>query len=348
MLIPMVHIPALVRMKPGALDRIGIYLQRADLKKVVVLHSHGLIESLQKRMNESLKSASIQALLIDEVNDASFESAVASLSKLPAHAEAVVGYGGGKALDVAKYVAFLANLPFFAVPTSLSNDGFCSPQSSLTLNGKRKSLQSRLPHGVIVDTQVCLDAPRDLWLSGVGDLVAKITAVKDWKLAFHKNGEPVNDLAALLSDSTVRQFMACPRHDPEGARLLGTALMLNGIAMEICGSSRPASGSEHNISHSLDHFAERPRLHGLQVGVASYLVSHLQQYEHETIGRLLGETGFFEAIRRDPFLRSDWKKALEAAPKLRPERYTILSEAGSAERILELIDEDIRVQGCFV
>lgn len=84
-----------------------------------------------------------------------------------------------------------------------------------------------------------------LWLSGVGDLVAKLTAITDWKLAFHAVGTKINDFAALLSDSTVFQFIARPLRDLEGVRLLGTALMLNGISMGVCGSSRPASGSEH-------------------------------------------------------------------------------------------------------
>ena len=95
---------------------------------------------------------------------------------------------------MAKYVAFLARLPYYAVPTSLSNDGFCSPQSSLTIRGKRRSLAAALPFGVIVDTAVCRDAPPMLTLSGVGDLVAKFTAVRDWKLAFHQTGEAVNEL----------------------------------------------------------------------------------------------------------------------------------------------------------
>ena len=88
---------------------------------------------------------------------------------LPQKVKAIVGLGGGKALDVAKYVAFLVRLPYYAVPTSLSNDGFSSPQSSLTIVGRRRSLAAALPFGVVVDLDVCRDAPRPLWLSGVGD-----------------------------------------------------------------------------------------------------------------------------------------------------------------------------------
>ena len=87
----------------------------------------------------------------------------------------------------------------------------------------------------------------------------------------------MDDFAALLSDGSIHSYLSHPRFDLEGIRLLATALMLNGIAMEICGSSRPESGSEHLVSHALDAHSPRPRLHGLQVGVATYIVSILQQ-----------------------------------------------------------------------
>src|SRR5262249_6372621 len=175
-----------------------------------------------------------------------------------------VGLGGGKALDLAKYVAFLAKLPYFAAPTSLSNDGFASPQSSLTVGGKRKSLAAAMPFAVVVDTEVCQGAPKYLTLSGVGDLVAKFTAIEDWKLAFRHAHEPIDDFAALLSDGSVHAFLARPVLDEEGIRLLGTSLLFNGIAMEVCGSSRPASGSDKLISHDLGEITANQQLHGVQ------------------------------------------------------------------------------------
>jgi glycerol-1-phosphate dehydrogenase [NAD(P)+] len=249
---------------------------------------------------------------------------------------------------VAKYAAFLAGKPMYALPTSLSNDGFCSPQASLTLEGRRRSLPAALPFAVVVDTEVCLGAPLPLWWSGVGDLVAKVTAVRDWKLAYHAVGEPVDDFAALLSDATVSQFLARPERDLEGLRLLATALMLNGIAMAVCGSSRPASGAEHLISHALDAVSERPRLHGLQVGTAAYLVSRLQGEGAERIAGALERTGFWDGIRADPFRRDEWLAAVRRAPGVNPGRYTVLSTRDCTDEVAALIDEDEKLAGCFV
>ena len=342
-----IAIPTLVRAKAGALDRLGIYLGRGGHRKVAVLVSKGLVPPLPDRITTSLKEQSVEPAAWVEVSNNDLEAAARLFADLPKGVSAVVGVGGGKALDVAKYVGFLSRLPYFAVPTSLSNDGFCSPQSSLTIRGKRRSLPAVLPFGVVVDTAVCRDAPRILTLSGVGDLVAKLTAVWDWKLAFHAVGESVDDFAALMSDGTIYSFMAHPAFDLEGIRLLATALLLNGIAMEICGSSRPASGGEHLISHALDATSARPRLHGLQVGVATYLVSIIQGQNTDKIAALFDATGFWDVIAADPFSRAEWLTAARAAPSIKEGYYTVLSSRDVLPEVEQLLTNDPRLAGCF-
>lgn len=242
---------------------------------------------------------------------------------------------------MAKYVATLARLPFVAVPTSLSNDGFCSPQSSLTIEGQGRSLPAAVPYGVVIDSQVCLEAPRQLTLSGVGDLVSKFTAVRDWKLAFHEVNEPVDDFAALLSDGSVHAFLSHSKLDADGIRLLATALLMNGTSMAMSGSSRPASGSEHLISHALDRLLPKPRLHGIQVGVAAYFVSLLQGENSEKISRLFEVTGFWDHVAEDPIARDVWLKACQLAPSIKPGYHTILSRWDLREASVALyLDRD--------
>jgi glycerol-1-phosphate dehydrogenase [NAD(P)+] len=343
-----ISVPWLVRIKAGALERLGLYLARSGLTRAALFHSEGLLQPILDTARQSLRDHGIAAALLHEVKEASVEEAVHLLGALPASCKAVIGLGGGKALDVAKYTGSLAGLPYFAVPTSLSNDGFCSPQASLTLEGRRRSLPTGLPEAVVVDLAVCQRAPLTLWHSGVGDLCSKFTAVSDWKLAFHRRGVPVNDLAALISDASVFQFMANPMSDEKGIRLLATALMLNGVAMEIAGSSRPASGSEHLISHALDMTGARPRLHGLQTGTAAYLVSRLQGgSHHEKIGALFARTGFWESVRKQPFAKEEWRIAVERAPSVKEDSYTILSERDAWPEFTRMIAHDPALIGCF-
>lgn len=95
---------------------------------MVVIQSEGLVESLPSRARQSLQLHGIDPTDWIDAADISLQSAVDQFSRLPGGVSAIVGLGGGRALDVAKYVASLGRLPYFAVPTSLSNDGFCSPQ----------------------------------------------------------------------------------------------------------------------------------------------------------------------------------------------------------------------------
>ena len=193
-----------------------MYLGHGGHRRVAVLLSKGLIAPLPDRVSIALEDEGIESAAWVEVGSNDIESAARLFADLP-KVSAIVGVGGGKAIDVAKYVGFLGRLPYYAVPTSLSNDGFCSPQSSLTVRGKRRSLPAALPYGVVIDTTVCRDAPRVLTLSGVGDLVAKFTAVRDWKLSFHATGEPVDDFAALLSDGSVHAYLGHAALDLEAS-----------------------------------------------------------------------------------------------------------------------------------
>lgn len=342
-----VAIPSLVRIKPSALARMGIYLSRFGHCRVAVFQSSGLATGLTGTLRNSLAESGVEAIAWNEVAENNFEWAISQFTTLPQAATAIVGLGGGKSLDVAKYVAFLAKRPYFAVPTSLSNDGFCSPQASLTIGGKRRSLSAGMPFGVTVDTSVCVQAPPLLSLSGVGDLAAKFTAISDWKFAFHQVGEAVDDFAALLSDGTVHAFLSRPILDEEGIRLLATSLMMNGIAMEVCGSSRPASGSEHLISHALDELSQRPRLHGLQVGVATYLVSLLQRHHSDVIGLLFDKTGFWDAIAEDPFIESEWLEAVRRAPTMKEGFFTVLSTRDVLPEVAAALRNDHWLARCF-
>ena len=134
-----ISVPSLVRMKPGALKRLGLYLARSYLEPVALFYSEGLLHSILDVALQSLRDHSIALALLHEVNEASVEEAVRLLGAVPPSCKALVGAGGGKALDVAKYTASLAGLPYFAVPTSVSSEVFVNPlkdaEDTLTLTG---------------------------------------------------------------------------------------------------------------------------------------------------------------------------------------------------------------------
>lgn len=330
-------VPPLIRIKANALERLPTYLQRGGYERVLALVSDGLPEQVERHLSSCRFTKTLT------VNDASIEW-LDSLSLDMSEYDAICGLGGGKALDLAKVLAFRSQLPYLAVPTSLSNDGFCSPGASLTQAGKKTSLKARMPVGVVIDLTIVQQAPEHLWLSGVGDLVSKRTALRDWKIAFHTNGTPYDDLAALLSDATVFQFMARPTRDLEGTRLLAQALLLNGVAMEIAGCSRPASGSEHLISHALDQIAERPRGHGLQVGLATYWMALVQDQDVADIDQLFEQTGFWRYWQARPMSRALWSQALQLAPTIKKDFITVLDLPDAREKALAHLASNPRLK----
>src|SRR5690348_8674970 len=98
-----VAIPSLVRIKTGALARLGIYLSRSSHKRIAVFLSAGLGDELRQCMRGGLASEAIEPAVWIQITENEFEQAVAYFTALPRGLTAIVGFGGGKALDVAKY-----------------------------------------------------------------------------------------------------------------------------------------------------------------------------------------------------------------------------------------------------
>jgi len=200
-----------------------------------------------------------------------------------------------------------------------------------------------LPDGIVLDTEILRECPEALLYSGVGDLFCKYTAIFDWKLAFNKRREPVNDFAAEMALNSANTFLYyTPKSflDLDYLRVLSSSLMMAGIAMEIAGSSRPASGAEHLVSHAYDQTAKEASLHGLQVGVASYLMSQLQGTTEHAVRAAAEQSGFLEYVASRPLERDSFVLSLKLAPSIKTDFYTILSDAGMLDRALALCDSD--------
>lgn len=339
-----ISIPSILRIKPNALYKLGKYLRKANMDKVAIFWGEGIKDIFYDSIYISLESSEIMVSYEETISDNEISKLFESSFSLPANVEAIVAVGGGKVIDYCKYMAYIKHLPIMSVPTSISNDGFASPMSSIYVKGKRKSLKAKIPESVIVDTRVVKNSPARFIYSGIGDLVSNITAIYDWKLAVKQTEGAINDFAALVSNSAVENFMNYHNkdiNDIELIRLISGSLVMNGISMEISQSSRPSSGSEHLISHAYDLYAKNPTLHGIQVGVATYCISYIQQNsQFENIKKVFEETGFFKFVEENPLDREDFIKAVDMAKNMKENFYTILSKEGSIENLKKFIEED--------
>ncbi|MEM0016855.1 MAG: sn-glycerol-1-phosphate dehydrogenase [Candidatus Korarchaeum sp.] len=252
----------------------------------------------------------------------------------------VIGVGGGRPLDIAKLVAAEMGVRYLVVPTSASHDGIASPAISFMLS---KEVEEKLgivkrieaPTAIIADTTIINRASPITFKSGFGDLISKITAVRDWELAYKLRDEPYSEYAASMSLLSAKIAMD-HAHEirarlEESTRILVKALIGSGVAMSIAGSSRPASGSEHMFSHALDMLSletgARTSPHGIQVALGTIMMAYLQGQDWKSIREKLIEAGVPTTAEEAGINPELVIKALTIAHKVR-ERYTILGTSG--------------------
>lgn len=265
------------------------------------------------------------------VDKADYETAVGLAKQISVqNIKVVIGFGGGRVLDVAKYAAFVAKATYICLPTSLSNDSLASPFSVLAMEGaNRKTLGCKIPAGIFVDTSMIVKAPASQTLSGIGDTISKHTALFDWKIAAKAEGKPVDDFAyaiARMSYDTVYHSDQKSLTDTTFIRILSRALVMGGLAMEIAGSSRPSSGSEHLFCHAIEEFYPEIKIsHGMAVALGSVGACIFQGRDEKQLIKVCDEFGLdlnpaSYGITKDIFADC-WFRA----ESTRPDRVSILS-----------------------
>ncbi len=343
-------IPALLKIEKGSLARIGTFLEETGFTKVVIFFGNGLIDMFGNQVMASLKEAGIDVLEYQELDSVRLEDITALAFNLPNKTQAIIGIGGGKVIDAAKYSGFLRKLPFISVPTSASSDGFSSSSASLLVDGRRSSVPARMAYGIIADTDVIKSAPESFLYSGIGDMAAKITSLYDWLYEGKCGYTEVNDCAMMIAKKAVNSFVRTPFQsikDDLFLKELLDSLAMSGIANEIAGSSAPTSGSEHLISHALDKRAETPQLHGIQVGIATYLMSLVQDHRYKRIHTIFTDTGFFDYVETLNIDVRDYLAAIDLAPSIKPFRHTYLHEEKYRKMAKELLSTDETLRRVF-
>ena len=193
--------------------------------------------------------------------------------------DSVLAIGSGVINDCCKVLAHAARLPQMVVGTAPSMDGYASNSSSMIQNRVKVTLYNACPDVIIADTEIMKDAPERMLWAGLGDMLAKYIALCEWRISHLITGEYYcEDVAALMRGSLQKIVAAAPRLMERNPEVIGTVaegLILSGMAMAFAQVSRPASGLEHYFSHLWEMFGlDRglpPELHGIQVGVGTYL-----------------------------------------------------------------------------
>ncbi len=322
------ELPRRVVLGKDALEKIGKTCNELKLRKSGLIVCDSTTRKIAGERAFDLLEEEGYDLDIIEIDGADQEAVKEVQDALNDRDGFTVGVGGGKPIDVAKYTAHLSDIPFISVPTASSHDGIASGRASIERNGNKTSVKAHTPLTVVADTGIIADSPHRLMAAGCGDIVANATAVKDWRLAKRLRHESFSHYAAQLSEMTANILIENAENIKPGSQdsawLVVKALVSSSVAMSIAGTSRPASGSEHKFSHTLDSQVDEPALHGEQCGVGTIIMMYLHGGDWKKIKKTLQAVGAPTTARGLELTEEEIVDALVEAPKIRPERYTIL------------------------
>ncbi len=197
----------------------------------------------------------------------------------------ILGIGSGVIQDLCKYVSFYSKIPYMIVATAPSMDGYASNGAAMITGGMKVTYPAGLPRAIIADTEVIRKAPMEMLQAGYGDIIGKFSALNDWKLSHLINGEYfcqyIYDLTYAQIQKTLSLAEGILERREDSVKALMEALVIIGILMSFAGSSRPASGSEHHLSHFfeitgiLDSMPYFP--HGIDVAYSTVVTAKLRE-----------------------------------------------------------------------
>lgn len=225
----------------------------------------------------------------EHVFDESHLDATAELgdrvADLGANAEFFVAIGSGTLCDLAKHAGTKIKRPVLSFATAASMNGYTSGITAVKLRGLKRTVPCTPALAVFADPEIVAAAPPRMAAAGVADYLSKCSAGADWRVANILRGEYYDENALRFYEGALDRVLETTARvgagDPEAVAIALEALLLSGLSMLVAGSSAPASGGEHLISHYIDMkqalYGTANDLHGVQVGVAT--VHCLQLWE---------------------------------------------------------------------
>jgi glycerol-1-phosphate dehydrogenase [NAD(P)+] len=253
--------------------------------------------------------------------------------------------GSGVLNDLVKYAAYRLGRPYLCVATAASMDGYASGGAPLAEAGFKKTIPCRPARVVVADLNVIAAAPPEMTGWGFGDLAGKMPAGGDWLIADALGVEPLDDVAWPLVQDNLRTWLATPAAvaagEPGAVAALFAGLTVAGLAMEFHGSSRPASGADHQIAHLWEMegliVAGEPAAHGACVAVGCHTVLALFDW---LVRQDLGALDVEAVVARAPSLAA---KAA-AVDRLFPPALAERAEAETAAKHLDAAAHRARLE----
>lgn len=316
-----------ILIEAGAIEKLEEELLNGNLKEYISplvicdTNTHKATEEIMEDIYDRC-----QVLVLDAENLYADNQAVTIVENIMEEdIDLILAVGGGTIHDISRFVAHRFKVPFISVPTAASMDGFVSIVAAMNWNGMKITVPADAPMCVYADTNIFANAPQRLTASGVADMLGKYICLADWKIASLLTGEYYCSEIAELEEKALKtvksSLRAIAAGEEDACEKLMYALILSGMAVQMTGTSRPASCAEHHMAHlwELEVLNGHPdALHGEMVTIGAVLVlreykriakaiargrCYVKDFEPEEDEALLedvfGKKGFLEEIRKE-------------------------------------------------
>ncbi len=274
-----------VVIREGAIEELAELAK--NYKNIVIAADNNTYPLCGGEVEALLSEKSVTTVVFEEEgvlvpNEAAIEKLTAALDK---NIDLIIGIGSGVIQDLCKYVSFYNNLPYFIIATAPSMDGYASVGAAMITDGMKVTYNAHTPKAIICDIDILKDAPMDMIRAGYGDILGKFSCLNDWKLSHTVNGEYlceyVYNLTYEMLNKTKDLGAKLQERDSETIKILTEALIGVGVAMAYVGNSRPASGSEHHMSHYFEIVGltkdEPYFMHGIDVVFSAVYTERLRE-----------------------------------------------------------------------
>ena len=264
-----------------------VFFEKIANKTVAVMYdvnTKPFADGIKKEMIE--KGAKILDIYFEDEELVPSEDKCDYAYGIAKNAEYLLAVGSGTLNDMGKSVTTRLSIECGVLVTAASMDGYCSKGAALMRGGVKVTDDVHTPSDILIDLDIVCNAPKIMTAAGFGDIVGKYTCLTDWKMANAVKGEAINQKAfAMMEDalsSCVNAYAELTHYTGDAVAKLMNALVVAGLSMAECGNSRPASGSEHHMSHFLEmdfvRRGEKIPMHGIKVAIGCMLSIEIYNY----------------------------------------------------------------------
>ncbi|SES34226.1 sn-glycerol-1-phosphate dehydrogenase [Salisediminibacterium halotolerans] len=289
----------------GAISQLGSFLHDQSFYRPLLVYdsnTKAASEDFLKHIfgagtisyNESVIPENEQGdVLVDE------QSIVHLLAEASSETDVMIAAGAGSIHDIVRFASYKMKIPFISVPTAPSVDGFTSQGAPIIRRKVKETYPTQPPIALFADLDILRRAPTRMVYAGFGDMLGKYTSLADWKFSAYSADEPYCDAAAAMTASALERCVY-NRHQIAQQTEYGIDILMRGLiesvmAMAMFGSSHPASGAEHHLSHYWEmaflQNNQKQLLHGEKVGMACAIIA---DYYHDNRERILSAMPLYQ------------------------------------------------------